>query len=220
MNDSTPAPIHISVVLDRSGSMASIADDIVGGFNRFLAEQRRTVGEARLTLVQFDSEAPFEILIDGADVHLVADLHPAAYQPRGLTPLYDAVGQMIARIDTNIGERAGRGLPEEDQVVVIITDGLENHSRHFHRAEVFGLIEERRRAGWVFVFLGADQDVYAEGGRIGVAAQQRVGWLKTEKGVKKMWDDLSHSAELHRLKPREQRRREADEFHTEKPEGE
>ena len=64
---SNTTPVHISVVLDRSGSMASIADDIVGGFNTFIEEQRKEEGKARVTLVQFDSGDPFEVLIDGRD---------------------------------------------------------------------------------------------------------------------------------------------------------
>lgn len=220
MTEPVAAPVHLSVVLDRSGSMNSIADDTVGGFNAFLAEQRRAPGAARVTLAQFDSEDPFELLIDGVDLRAVADLDRSAYQPRGWTPLYDAVGEMIARIDAGIAERAQKELPEEDQVVAIVTDGLENRSRRFTREEVFGLIEERRRAGWVFVFLGADQDAYAAGGQMGVAPQGRVAWEKTPEGIKKMWGDLSHSTHVHRAKPQEQRRREADEFHTPKPEEE
>jgi len=219
MTEPTCAPIHISVVLDRSGSMNSIADDTVGGFNAFLAEQRRAPGVARVTLAQFDSEAPFELLIDGVDLRLVADLDRSAYQPRAWTPLYDAIGQMIARIDAGIATRAVEGLPEEDQVVAIVTDGLENRSARFTRDDVFRLIEERRQAGWAFVFLGADQDAYAVGGQMGFAPRGRVVWEKTPEGMRKMWADLSYSTEGHRAKPREQRRREADEFHTEKPEG-
>ena len=108
MTEDTPAPIHISVVLDRSGSMRSVADDTVGGFNQFLAEQRGQRGDARLTLVQFDSEDAFEVLISGADLSTVPDLNPAAYQPRAWTPLYDAVGQMIAAIDAVLSAKRSR----------------------------------------------------------------------------------------------------------------
>ena len=94
------APVHISIVLDRSGSMASIADDIVGGFNEFLREQRKRDGEARVTLVQFDGQDPFEILVDGRDLRDVQDLTRDRYQPRGMTPLLDATGRMILRIDS------------------------------------------------------------------------------------------------------------------------
>ena len=89
---SKPTPVNISAVLDRSGSMASISDDVVGGFNTFLAEQRKQERGGRVTLVQFDGQDPFEVLIDGEDLDSVKDLDSARYIPRGNTPLYDAIG--------------------------------------------------------------------------------------------------------------------------------
>lgn len=213
----TDEPIHISMVLDRSGSMGGIATDIVGGFNQFLAEQRAQPGTARVTLAQFDSEDPFEVLIDGVDLREVTDLERSAYQPRALTPLYDAVGRMIAKIDAEIAARAGRGAPAEDQVVVIITDGQENHSSEQTRSTIFEMIERRRRNGWVFVFLGANQDVYAEGEHMAVAPANRAAWAATKQGSADMWRDVSYSTSAHRLKERARRQAEADIFY-QKPE--
>ena len=212
------APIHIAVVLDRSGSMASIASDIVGGFNQYLREQQKREAPARMTLVQFDGEDPFEVLIDGRDLQDVAELTADSYQPRGNTPLLDAVGRMILRVDADITSRAGKGLPAEDQVVVIVTDGLENASREFTRPGVFELIEQRRAAGWVFVFLGADQNAYEEGTGIGVADANAARWDKSGAGVQKMWGDLSHSTGLHREKQAMLRKAEADLFYQERKE--
>ncbi|MEX1272026.1 MAG: hypothetical protein WEB55_06215, partial [Acidimicrobiia bacterium] len=65
---STVAPVNLSVVLDRSGSMHQIAGDMIGGFQQFIDEQKKTEGEVRISLVQFDSEGPFEVLIDGQDL--------------------------------------------------------------------------------------------------------------------------------------------------------
>jgi len=209
-------PIHIAVVLDRSGSMAGIASDIVGGFNQYLSEQQQRPGSARMTLVQFDGEDPFEVLVDGRDLEDVAPLTAEAYQPRGVTPLLDAVGRMILRVDNDIAARA-RGLPAEDQVMVIITDGLENASREFTRDQVFAMTEERRQAGWVFVFLGADQDAYAEGTRVGVAAANTAGWVKTKAGVAMMYDKLSRRTSDHRAKPAAVRKADADRFMEEEP---
>lgn len=73
--------VHISVVLDRSGSMASIADDIVGGFNEFLSRQRAQHGEARLTLAQFDDQDPFELLVDAVPVREVTDFENGLPSP-------------------------------------------------------------------------------------------------------------------------------------------
>jgi len=213
----TTTPVHISVVLDRSGSMASIAGDIVGGFNEFLADQRKGPGAARVTLVQFDAEDPFEVLIDAVDLGEVTDLDRSAYQPRGLTPLYDAVGRMVGRIDASIAERTELDLPAEDQVVVIVTDGLENASKEHTRSTVFDLIEKRRKEGWVFMFLGANQDSYASGESMAVAPGNRADWESSPEGSKRMWKHVSHSARLHRSKPSPQRRADSDEFYQEDP---
>lgn len=210
-------PVHISVVLDRSGSMNRIASDIVGGFNQFLAEQRTQPGIARVTLAQFDSEDPFEVLIDGVDLREVTDLDRSAYQPRASTPLYDAVGRMIAKIDADIAARAAHGVPGEDQVVVIISDGLENSSREQTRGTIFEMIERRRRDGWVFVFLGANQDVYAEGERMAVPAGNRAQWEPTKEGSEKMFRDLSYSTTAHRIKEKQIRAAEAEIFYQKNP---
>jgi len=210
-------PVHISMVLDRSGSMSGIASDIVGGFNQFLAEQRTQPGIARVTLAQFDSEDPFEVLIDGVDLREVTDLDRSAYQPRAMTPLYDAVGRMIAKVDADIAARAERQAPAEDQVVVIITDGLENHSREQTRSTIFEMIEKRRRDGWVFVFLGANQDVYAEGERMAVSVGNRAAWAATPQGSQELWQDVSRSTTAHRMKQRYQRKVDADEFYQKDP---
>lgn len=214
MTESKP-PVHFSVVLDRSGSMASIADDIVGGFNEYLVRQQAGPGEARVTLIQFDGQDPFEVLVDGLDVKQVRPLTRESYRPRGNTPLFDAVGRMIARIDTDLAHRRNHDLGREDQVVVVITDGLENASREHDRASIFALVEQRRREGIVFVFLGADQDAYAEGTRMGVVGTNTAQWEKSAGGVKKMYRDLAYSSLEHRRKPAAQRDREADIFHQE-----
>lgn len=217
---STGTPVHISVVLDRSGSMASIAGDIVGGFNEFLADQRNGPGTARVTLAQFDSEDPFEVLIDAIDLNEVTDLDRSAYQPRGLTPLCDAVGRMVGRIDASIAKRTELGLAVEDQVVVVVSDGLENASREHTPRTVFELIDERRKAGWVFVFLGANQDSYASGRAMAFAPGNRADWESSPEGSKRMWRHVSHSARVHRSKPSPQRRTDSDEFYQEDPDAE
>ncbi len=204
------APVHISLLLDRSGSMSAIADDIVGGFNEFLAEQRRADGLARVTLAQFDSEDPFEVVVDGVDLAQVRPLRRADYRPRGQTPLFDAAGRMICRIDAEVARRAGLGLLAEDQLVVIVTDGLENASREHTRAGVMQLIEERRARGWAFAFLGANQDAYAEGRSIGVAAGSAAPWRPTPDGTRAAMASVAAAAAAYRRQGRAGRRARAD----------
>ncbi len=184
-------PIHISVVLDRSGSMASIADDIVGGFNTFLADQRQHPGGGRITLIQFDGQDPFEVLIDGEDLTDAPDLDGARYLPRGNTPLLDAVARTIARIDQGILARADDGLPIEDQVVLIVTDGFENASREFDLKTVAGLVETRRGRGWAFTFLGVDEATFSEAASMRFSAANTATWDKSASGSQQMFARLS-----------------------------
>lgn len=208
-------PVHVSILLDRSGSMGSVAESTVDGFNQFLDGQRSAQGDARVTLVQFDSEDPFEVLIDGVPMREVTDLDREAYQPRAMTPLLDAVGRLISHRDREIAKRHAANLPPEDQVVAVITDGLENASREFRLRTIFDLITSRREQGWVFVFIGADQDVWAEGEKFGLSAHDRVGWDKTQKGSMKMWKDLSYSTSEYRRKEDHERIQYRDRFHQE-----
>jgi len=143
--------------------MQRLQGEVVSGFNGFLAEQRARSGECNLTLVQFDSEDPFEVIHEAVPVRDVPDLTADRYRPRAATPLLDALGRLVEQADARL-----KGLGhEEDQIVGVFTDGLENASRAWGRGKLFAVVEERKRAGWTFVFMGANQDSYAEGGRLG-----------------------------------------------------
>ena len=205
-------PVHVSVVLDRSGSMAQIADDVVGGFNTFLGEQRKQEGGGRVTLVQFDGQDPFEVLIDGEDLDTVGDLDPARYVPRGNTPLYDAVGRMIAKIDAEILERADVAKPIEDQIVVIVTDGYENASREYSGKMLSDLIEIRRSRAWAFVFLGADEGTFKEGERMGVSSANTARWAATGEGTAAMFASVSKETATYRSMGPYERTRKSERF--------
>lgn len=205
-------PVHISVVLDRSGSMASIADDVVGGFNTFLGEQRKQEGGGRVTLVQFDGQDPFEVLIDGEDLDTVGDLDPARYIPRGNTPLYDAVGRMIAKVDAEILGRADAAKPIEDQIVVIVTDGYENSSREFSGKMLFDLIETRKGRAWAFVFLGADESTFEEGEAMGVSSANTARWEATGVGTAAMFSQVSQATSSYRAMDPADRRTTSERF--------
>ena len=169
MTDATVTePTKLWFLLDRSGSMSSLTEDVIGGFNAFIAEQAQEPGSVHLTLVQFDTQAPFEIIHNAARIEEVPPLTTDVYRPRGTTPLLDAIGDLIQHADRRIEARSLDHQPAEDQLVVIFSDGLENASHHFDRARVAELISKRQEAGWEFVFMGANQDSYLEAGSIGV----------------------------------------------------
>jgi hypothetical protein len=163
-------PVHVSFLLDRSGSMGAIRDDVIGGFNQFLREQKSHPGTCRMTVVQFDSQDPFEVLADGVDVRELRELDADRYCPRGGTPLLDAVGRLIEH-----AERRARGR-NEDAVIVVFTDGEENASRDWSRSALFERIEGLRARGFSFVFLGANQDSYHEAGRLGITSANTSNW--------------------------------------------
>ncbi|MFM7899643.1 MAG: VWA domain-containing protein, partial [Actinomycetota bacterium] len=103
---------HIVILIDRSGSMQSIAGDVIGGYNQFLRAQQADGSDARVTFVQFDSQDPQEVIVAGAPISEVVPLSEATFVPRGGTPLLDATGRLIARIAANQAERRNAGLPE------------------------------------------------------------------------------------------------------------
>jgi hypothetical protein len=179
----------ITVVLDRSGSMASIADDVIGGLNTFIRAQAQVEGEARFTLVQFDDE--YEVVHAHVPVQDVPTLTDRTYVPRGSTALLDAIGRTI--IDT--GARLAM-LPEADRPQAVIfavqTDGLENASREFTRERVFEMIRhQEEKYAWQFVFLAADQDAIAEGSKMGFAAASALDYDKSGGAVAAMYDVMA-----------------------------
>lgn len=161
-----PDSCAIAVVLDRSGSMRSIRDATIEGFNEFLAAQKAVPGEAALTLAQFDHE--YDIVHDAAPLANVEPLNTTTYVPRGSTALLDAIGRTI----DGLGKRLA-AMPEHNRpsriIVAIMTDGLENASQTFTRARIFEMItHQRERYSWQFMFLGADQDAIAIGRDYGI----------------------------------------------------
>jgi len=171
--------VHIAVLLDRSGSMSPIADDTIGGFNTFLADQRQLAGEARITLVQFDGQDPQKIIADAVPVAEITDLDAATYQPRGNTPLLDSLGTLIERLDQRVAAD-----PDEFQLVAVITDGRENASHRFSRGQIAEKVKDRSDAGWAFVFLGANIDSFAEAGAMGMHEGQSGDWEHSAAGVR------------------------------------
>lgn len=177
----SPGRTHLAVVLDRSGSMESIRDDVIGGFNAFLAAQKAVEGEATLTLVQFDSQDPFEVLADHVDLHAVSALSRGTFQPRGCTPLLDAVGKCILATELWVS-RQSNALRPEHIVVVIVTDGQENASTEFKLERIRNLVAAKEMLGWQFIFLSADLAAFHEAGDIGIADRKRVYFSKDADG--------------------------------------
>ncbi len=194
-----PTPeVHLYVLLDRSGSMASMADDVIGGFNTLLAEQQADGNDARMTLVQFDGADPQEVIADAVPIAEMTDLDAATFVPRGNTPLLDATGILLGRAAARVTQRQADGLPAEEIVVVSITDGHENASREYTLAAVSQLIGAHTAAGWTFVFLGAALDVYGEAGGLGYDPRAVQSWAPDAQGSAEAFASLSRSTSAKR----------------------
>lgn len=181
--------VEIVNIIDRSGSMASIRDDAIGGFNSFLDDQKKVPGEAKVTLVLFDHE--YLLVHDGVDINDVPNLDEKSYIPRGWTALYDAIGRAI----NTVGERLAR-TPEEERpekvIVSILTDGEENHSTEFSVDQVKDMITHQQdNYKWEFIYLAANQDAFAVGGSIGIASVNTMSFDATGAGISNAYRSMS-----------------------------
>lgn len=188
--------IDISIVLDRSGSMQSVRRETVSSFNQFLADQRSVPGEARLTLVQFDDV--LEVVYDAVPLVEVPDLTPQRYQPRGSTALLDAIGQTILQTDQRLANLPAELRPN-NVLIVILTDGMENASRHFDYPKLVDLILKRQETGWVFIFLGANQDAIATASQCGIGSRHSMSIKADIAGMASAWQSVSDATSRYRI---------------------
>lgn len=171
----------ITLVLDRSGSMASCADDTIGGVNRFLADQKAAPGTATMSLHQFDHE--FETVINGKDIKSTPDLTSKTFVPRGNTALLDAIGRAIKDTGSRL-DNASDNDKAEKVVFVIVTDGYENASHEYNQADVFKMIEHQKtKYSWEFVFIGADQNSIKTAAGIGISGANAMSYAKNAVGT-------------------------------------
>ncbi len=196
------AHTHIVVLLDESGSMESIRTDVIGGFNRFLNDQRNDGTDAKVTLVKFDSQDPHNVVFSGSPIAEVEALTASNFEPRGGTPLLDATGRLIGRIRTEQASRVATGLLADDIVFVTITDGEENQSREYSLRRIKALIEESEAAGWTFVFLSAGLDAYGEADGLGVKGGRTQAFRADAQGTNLAFESLSNNMATMRGKKR------------------
>lgn len=154
-------------LLDRSGSMEAIKGDTIGGHNTFLKTQKEVGANALFTLVQFDSQG-IDTVYESRPIREVPELTEDTYLPRASTPLIDAMATTIQTTGKTLS-----AMPEADRpdkvVFVVITDGLENASRQFSSAQLKEMVEHQEKVyKWNFIYLGANQDAFAEAAKIGV----------------------------------------------------
>jgi hypothetical protein len=159
----------VCFVLDETGSMEQYKQVTISGYNEYV-DQLRSEKKFSLMLTRFNS-ASIEIG-EPEPIKDATKLTNETYNPDHLTPLYDAVAATIKKADK---VKDGGAV-----LVVVMTDGQENASREYTREDVFKLIEEKEKEGWQFAYLGANQDAYAEGQKLGVATGSSINYGQTK----------------------------------------
>lgn len=172
---------HVTLVIDRSGSMYSVRDDAIGGFNSFVEQQRTLPGKATLTFVQFDDR--YEEVYRAKSMEEVPRLDESTFVPRGTTALYDALGRSLAETLEYV-----QALQEDERpsnvVIALLTDGHENASREYTYEKVSEVLARvRQKPGWEVIFLGADMDVVRAAERMGVGDGRSQVYDPSHKGT-------------------------------------
>lgn len=178
-------------ILDRSGSMAGLEGDTIGGFNAMVEKQKKEEGEAYLSAVLFSSDS--RVLYDRVDVRKVEPMTEQQYFVGGCTALLDAIGSAVHHI-ANVHKYAREEDRPAKTVFVITTDGMENASRHYTYDEVKKLIERQRgQFGWEFLFLGANMDAVSAARRFGIREDRAVRYECDSAGTALNFDVVSET---------------------------
>jgi hypothetical protein len=171
---------RIAIILDRSGSMASVREATITGFNTFIRSQRELPGDATLKLVQFDDQ--YDVVFD-LPLAQVPELTQDLFVPRGMTALFDAQGRTIVALGEELA-----ALPESERpskvIVMTLTDGLENASKQYGVAQIAALVKHQTDVyKWDFVFLGANQDAIQTGAMMAIPPAASLTYRASKAGT-------------------------------------
>ena len=176
-------------ILDRSGSMAGLEGDTIGGFNAMIEKQKSEPGEALVSTVLFDHES--EVIHDRVDIQRIEPMTRNEYYVRGCTALLDAVGGAIHHIG-NVHKYAREEDRPEKTLFVITTDGMENASRKYSYDRLKTMIRrQQEKYGWEFIFLGANIDAAKEAARFGISEDRAANYHADSKGTAVVYEAVS-----------------------------
>ena len=189
---------EIVFILDRSGSMAGLEADTIGGFNSMIEKQKAEPGEALVSTVLFDNYS--DVIHDRVPLTAISPMTRKDYYVRGCTALLDAVGGAIRHIGMVHRYIRPEDRPEKT-LFVITTDGMENASRHYTYDRVRAMIEEKKAEGWEFLFLGANIDAAREAARFGIGRDYAVDYLADSQGTANVYTSVNEAIHCARTMP-------------------
>ena len=183
----------LTFVIDRSGSMGSIAVDMEGGFANFIKEQKATGDDIRVSVVYFDDK--YDVAFT---TRPIAEVEKIVIAPRGSTALVDALGRTIDTVGARLAAMDEKDRPNR-VLIMTITDGQENASREFTLNKIKDKIKHQREVyAWDFSFLGANIDSFSVGAGLGIAQGSTRNFVATSKGVADAWASNSASFECYK----------------------
>lgn len=175
---------NIFFILDKSGSMEILREQVVSGYNSFMKDQREKGGQTRVTFIQFNESR--HVIFEGADINSVPDLSYATFQPDGTTALNDAVGFVVTQHLNTCSD-------DETNIIAILTDGAENSSKEYTGAQVKELLARAQAKNWEVLFLGANMRADTVINNYGIAANNVAVFQANAKGAADAFSTLSAS---------------------------
>jgi hypothetical protein len=186
----------IAMILDRSGSMSTILEDAIGGYNTFINSQKEAEGECEVSLYLFDDQ--YDVIYESVDISEVPELTKETFVPRGMTAMYDAVGRTIATLGETLAATPEAQRPGK-VLVVILTDGDENSSTEYGAFRIREMISHQRdKYQWEFLFLGANVDVDAVADSLQISKGARLQFTADSDGTGAAYSQLSRSVSRYR----------------------
>jgi uncharacterized protein YegL len=179
---------EIVFILDKSGSMAGLEKDTIGGFNALIDKQKQMDGEVKVTTVLFNHH--YTLLHDRIDIKGIAPLTEAQYNVSGTTALLDAIGNSIKKMQEIQSVTLKESHPDKI-IFVITTDGEENSSTQYNVQMIKKLISKQKELGWEFMFLGANIDAIQTASQMGLHANDAVDFIADSQGTKVIYEAVA-----------------------------
>lgn len=183
--------MELVFILDRSGSMAGLESDTIGGYNTMLKKQKEAEGEAVVTTVLFDDK--FELFHDRINLKGIKPITEKEYFVRGSTALLDALGKSLQKI-IHAQQNTMDEQKAEKVLFVITTDGQENASIEYGYKQIKTMIEKQKKEfNWEFIFLGANIDATAEARKFGIDEDRVAQYHNDPEGIEVNYDAVSEA---------------------------